>query len=117
MFIFYRQRTGSTEVFSICGDPSDFPDGKQRFGKPLRFDEREELYYDIGTLVLIHHENGIEVIVAGRDELNELEYTALLRQIEHLAGRAVWSHSDDEPQKGWFIRGAFADVTVRRRKK
>lgn len=116
MFIFYRQRTGSTEVFSICGDPSDFPDGKQRFGKPLRFDEREEVYYEIGTLVLIHHNDGIEVIITGRDELSELEHTALLRQIEHLAGRAVWSYADDEPQKGWFIRGAFGNRPAKRRK-
>jgi chaperonin cofactor prefoldin len=73
----------------------------------LRFDEREEMYYDIGTLVLIHDDSEIEVIVTGKDELSELEHGALLRQIEHLAGRAVWTYSDDEPQKGWFIRGAF----------
>ncbi|HUQ70409.1 MAG TPA: hypothetical protein VM165_12840 [Planctomycetaceae bacterium] len=107
MFILYRYLTGPTEIFSIMGDPSDFPDGDRRFGKLMRVDERDEAYYDIGSLVLIHREWATDVFVMGRDELTELENAALTRQIEHLCGKAAWMAVDEQPKRGWFWSGSF----------
>lgn len=101
MFLFNRIRTGTTEIFNIIL-PESSSLKERRFGEPLRFNRREERYYDIGKLILIHESAEIEYFLYMKQGLSESEQEKLMQEIELLAGSEVHTLGG-EPELGWFL--------------
>lgn len=107
MFYFYRERTGSTEIYRVLIPQDALPDVEARFGAPLRFDHRDgKLFHDIGIVVLIHDDAETEYVVACKNQFNDSELEVFYQQLEMLAGHHVHT-GDGEPERGWFVQGAL----------
>lgn len=107
MFTFLRSSTtGTAEVWLILLAEGSRPDAKKRFGA-ARIHEGTELKgappkcHEIGTLVLIHRADEVEVLVGGKNGLTPEEESMLSFQVEALAGRHV--HAGGEPAQGWYL--------------
>ena len=108
MFHFHRSRTGSTEIFDVIIPQDSLPDAESRFGKPLRFDHREQLFHEVGIVVFIHDAAQTEYVVACKSQFREDELSTFYQQLEMLAGHLVHAWGA-EPINGWFEHDALKD--------
>jgi|ERR1035438_1498241 hypothetical protein len=108
MFHFHRSRTGSTEIFDVIIPQDSLPDANARFGKPLRFDHREQLFHEVGIVILIHDASRTEYVVACKSQFRETEHSTFYQQLEMLAGHHVHA-GGEEVTKGWFEHGTLID--------
>lgn len=111
MFVFHRQRTGLTEVYSILL-PEGRPQVSDRFGEPLRyFLYGQDRYHEVGMLVLIHGEIEVEYLLVCKNGLADQEQTTLYREIEHLVGKEVHT-GGSEPIAGWYVHDSLRDAQL-----
>jgi hypothetical protein len=108
MFHFHRSRTGSTEIFDIIIPQDSLPDAEARFGKPLQFDHRKQLFHEVGIVVFIHDTAQTEYVVACKSRFSEDECSTFYQQLEMLAGHRVHARGA-EPDSGWFERDVLQD--------
>ena len=111
MFLFHRERAGTTEVFSIYVASGVLPEASQRFQPALRINARSERYFPIGTLVLIHDADKVDYFLATKAALTESEHGLLLQELELLAGQEVHTFGAEREQ-GWFHRDTLKSGTL-----
>lgn len=108
VFIFYRTRSGSTEVFDILLPEGAAEKSAERFPEGVRYNARSDRYQKVGLLVLMRDGKSDEYVLCVESALFTNEYETLVREIELLVGRDVHKMGAD-PVTGRYVHDILTD--------
>jgi hypothetical protein len=102
MYVFRRIGDGAAETWEILLPAGSAPKLDRRFGKSLGSGNPDrQRMHEVGVLFAIKRCGEVEILLAAKSGLSDLERRILDGEIEELLGKSVYQVGRED-REGWF---------------